>query len=94
MLAKLSATATCDRHAPVTTVLALVTLGSTTSNRNYPMSAVPPRMAKASISWSMWRVTVASVITLTFANVNTNYRGAAKKLLKNCAYYDAELITN
>ncbi len=81
-LAKLSMTASGDSHTKVmwlTTVLALATLGISTSNRNDPIFVAPPKVAKESISVSLSRVVVTSVIAPTFANVNT----ALGKLVKN-----------
>jgi hypothetical protein len=54
----------------VTTVLALATLGGMTPNRNDTISVAPPKAAKASKSMSLFQVIVASVIELTFANIN------------------------
>ncbi len=58
-------------HVTVTTVLALVTLGGTTTNRNDPISVALPKVAKASMSVLLSRVIVANVIVQTFTNVNT-----------------------
>ncbi len=58
----------------VTTVLALATLGSVTTNKNGPISVELPKVAKASTSLLLWHVTVARIISLTFANVNTALR--------------------
>ncbi len=55
-------------HVTVTTILALATLGSVTTNKNGPPL---PKVAKASTSLLLWHVTVARIISLTFANVNT-----------------------
>ncbi len=55
-----------------TIVLALATLdtlGSMTKNRNDPISAVPPKLAKASTIVTV-TAAVASIIALTFTNGN------------------------
>ncbi len=52
-------------HVTVTSVLALATLGTATTNRNNPISIALPMVAKASASVSLPRVIVASIITLT-----------------------------
>jgi hypothetical protein len=52
-------------HVTVTTVLALATLGSATTNRDGPISVALPKVAKASTSVSLSHVIVASIITLT-----------------------------
>jgi hypothetical protein len=75
LLAKLSATATCEirqsrkSHVTVTIALVLATLGSTTTNRNDHISVTLPKVAKASTIMSLSHVIVTSVITLTFVNV-------------------------
>ena len=58
-------------YVTVTTVLALATLGGGAKNRNDPISVALPKMAKASTSMSLSHGVVASIIALTFANVNT-----------------------
>jgi hypothetical protein len=60
----------CKSHVTVTTVHASATLGSMTTNGNDPLSVKPPKVAKARTSVLVFRVVVASVIALTFTNVN------------------------
>jgi hypothetical protein len=64
----------CKSHVTVTTVLTLATLGGTTTNRNDPIYVTLPKVAKASIRVSLSCVVVASVIVLTFVNVNKSLR--------------------
>jgi hypothetical protein len=51
-------------HVTVTTVLALATLGGTTSNRNDPISVALPKGVKTSTSMLLSCVIVTSIIVL------------------------------
>jgi hypothetical protein len=57
----------------VTTVLALATWGSVTTNRHDLISVSLPNVTKASTSVLQSHVIVANIIALTFANVNMAY---------------------
>jgi hypothetical protein len=56
--------------SPLCTVLALATLGDATQIGLFLFFVALPKVAKASTSVLLWGVTVAGIITPTFANVN------------------------